>query len=225
MTIAAGPAATLAITLGGKDSEETSGSLQLPAAAGGCSCRRLPAAVSAGGISFLVDPKMAGPSGAEVSIEPETAVSITARLRDNLVRQGATAWRGTLSVAAGGPAIPWLLAGRPAYDDAPQEPIDSAASHENAPLAVRLPWAVKETVARTFPDAFAEAIASATETSSRPLPDAVKQICQALRGFQAQIAASRSTRPSPSLDQPDNLSLVGCGISHASSPPSAIMLF
>src|SRR4029077_4256947 len=27
------------------------------------------------------------------------------------------------------------------------------------------------------------------------------------------------------LDQPDALSLVGCGISHASSPPSPIMLF
>src|SRR5271165_5545275 len=27
------------------------------------------------------------------------------------------------------------------------------------------------------------------------------------------------------LDQPDDLGLLGCGVSHASSPPSAIMLF
>src|SRR5271169_1223673 len=45
------------------------------------------------------------------------------------------------------------------------------------------------------------------------------------RSGNAELFQRPSGRPRRLLDQPDDLCLVRCGISHASSPPSPIMLF
>jgi hypothetical protein len=167
------PAAGVTITASGSN-VVSSGQLQLSGR------------VFAGGLDFQLGAATGSASMVSTSVVADISASVRDRLVDRLKEARAPALRGALALAAAGPAIPWLLAGRSAFTGAPRD-----ESAESAPLAIRLPVAVKSTVTHTFDDAFEQA-------SSMLGPGApIQQLINAIRDAAKQDASSLADRLLP----------------------------
>lgn len=151
----------------------------------------LPKAAFSGGLLFEIEAPTGAANMMSVSVLVDTFGSVGDRIAEAMRGAGGPALRGALSLAAAGPAIPWLLAGRTALAGSPQDP-----GTENSPLAIRLPAAVKATIAGTFDNAFDAAIgAVAPNGSIRKLAIAIRDAAK----DDADHLADRLVPASPAL--------------------------